>query len=271
MKVSDISQAPVDGDAAASITCIFEDGSKCTLTVTAAEADHLAKAGSATSSRSSRFWFWSRRAAKRALPWVAGLLLGSLVLPALTKQWADRQASQAIKQRIVNEVNRAAAAAYIAGDAAVRPGASTERVGVKGSYAWVSAVSAIDSEFQIYYDEPNAAVDAWKAYRDVWADFFSLVSVNEQRSEVVDRLRKRERADNLTTPVTAEQWKALNCNGSSACDYHAPTFSNAYTTLGNALLASRQPIIGTVSGGRMVGFSQGWSDLLSDSISPLLP
>src|SRR4051812_11922852 len=127
MEVSDLSTEPIEGNAPVGITCTFEDGRRRMCTVTAAEAARLAEEGIDVTTRPRRVWLRLSgvgRLVRKLLPWAAGLLIGSLVLPAVTKQWSDRQGALALKQQLVGDITSKSTAARVGSYNAAQQGAT---------------------------------------------------------------------------------------------------------------------------------------------------
>jgi hypothetical protein len=143
--VSDLSHETLDGSAPAMITCEFENGQRRVCTITAAEAARLEESGVDVTKLRGRVWFGVKRVVRRLLPWAAGILIGSLVLPALTKQWSDRQGMLALKQQITSEISSKS----VRGFSAAYRGASEGAKGLSSIYkaedAWDVDVGSINA------------------------------------------------------------------------------------------------------------------------------
>jgi hypothetical protein len=104
---SDLSGDALEGSAApAPIVVEFDDGTRRELTVTAAEASKLKRAGDAA----SNWYSWSRLwpVLRKLGLFVLAAWFASIVIPALVQQWADRTKELELKSTLVTQISDAA-------------------------------------------------------------------------------------------------------------------------------------------------------------------
>jgi hypothetical protein len=180
MARSDLSGSLIEADAKAEIVVRLADGRARRLTVTEAEADRLAGKGEpiggiwretrAYISRNWRPFAW----------WIFALIVASLLLPAATKQWTDRQAALDLKSSLflkmsessVHAVRSAHLASQSAHEKEVRKGRGD------ALNIWIGAQSSLDPVFHIRFENTTMS-DMWKEYRHVMYDYISLACCDE--------------------------------------------------------------------------------------------
>jgi hypothetical protein len=102
---------------------------------------------------------------------LVGLALSAWLLPAITRQWEDRQKAHELKSGIVADMAAASAPALIGGEAnwpGRRLGASAK---VRLAQAWSAASLQIEARLRAYF--PDHVVQAWQLYSwlmDRWDD-----------------------------------------------------------------------------------------------------
>lgn len=170
MRTSDISGKPIDPDRPSHVTVRLPDGTRRRITITAAEADGLKEKGEAVSG------LWLGRVAMRNWKTVAALIVASVLVPAATRQWSDRQSILTVKQSLITEVSDGAVAGIraaqevpgLAGEDEARIQACDDALD-----AWVDAEATIDPVFALYFPESRARA-LWSEYRDVVYDYVAL-------------------------------------------------------------------------------------------------
>jgi hypothetical protein len=274
MRFSDLSQNPIEGDAPATVICEFEDGQRRKLTVTTQELDALLNRGTDVTRPWARIGRWSARVVRKALPWAAGILLGSLAIPAITKQWSDRQGALAIKQQVVTSLTRDAVAAYRIGYRRAQAGRSN----TTADNTFQRALDAISRErsatdgLVFTYFRGRETERAWVSYRDIWYYYALLGSpFAADRAGAVETLRGYYEEHYVgTSGVTESDWKILDC-AEQTCDVASSEFLARYQELADELFQARWDISSVVLEDEVSGFSRGWEDLIRDTFEPLVP
>jgi hypothetical protein len=117
-----------------------------------------------------RRWF---RASRAALATVVGLAVTAWLIPAMSRQWEDRQKEHDLKAAIVADMSSATARALVGGEAiwstaqhpALKP-AQRARIGDRIGNQWALSALAIDARLRSYF--PGSSVVAgWELYS--WA------------------------------------------------------------------------------------------------------
>jgi hypothetical protein len=159
------------------------------------------KSAPAEEGQSGRRRFWGR-ISKAPLLWrriptpllvtVVGLVLSAWLLPALTRQWDDRQKADDLKSAIVTDMASASAQALIGGEVNWNSvGSPNVSAAIKARLArdWSLASLRIQARLRAYF--PDYVVQAWQIYSwliDRWDDSFAGTAranlVSLQRTQI---------------------------------------------------------------------------------------
>jgi hypothetical protein len=126
-----------------------------------------------------RFW---RRIPTPLLVTLIGLVLSAWLLPAITRQWDDRQKAHELKSAVVADMAAANAQALIGGEGNWKPPDPRKDQVIAGGqlppaakarlgYDWSLASLRIEARLRAYF--PNHVVQAWQIYSwliDRWDD-----------------------------------------------------------------------------------------------------
>jgi len=285
---SDISGDPIEPDAPATLVARFEDGTRRRLTVTSAEAATYRKRGTDETKRRQRFWAFVRPRVWKFVFWAAALVVASLVIPAATKQWSDRQEALALKAALVTDIAQDSSDAYAralgiplqAHEHGKTPGLALRR---KLRTEWLQTAAVIDTRLKTYFDSDSA--DAWLDYQNAMWEWIALGCCGGQDVDLARLLEVRIYLD-LHPPSDrrwreavedSNTWDTLRCgpHGEHAdCptgrlskpDYEA--FESSYIATGQALNDRWELLLQRIRDGHVKGFSDGSSDLWRD-INPL--
>jgi hypothetical protein len=143
-----------------------------------------------------RFFDLARRTAK----WIVAVLVVSLVLPAVTKQWSDNQQQRQLKSDVTAGLAAAVAKATTEGGFLI---GQRESAAVRAKYqdtlaAWKSEASAIEAQLIAYFattKDPNddALVNAIRKYNYLVQDYIGYSRFYKDRVERSKQLRYFER------------------------------------------------------------------------------
>jgi hypothetical protein len=120
--------------------------------------------GAANPAPARRSWRWMR-IPKAVLVTLLGLIVSAWLLPALTRQWDDRQREHELKAAIVADMASSTARALVGGEAiwSERPLTKQERRQIGDQWA----LSALETEAQLRSYFPSSVVASWAVYS--WA------------------------------------------------------------------------------------------------------
>jgi hypothetical protein len=232
-------------------------------------------------------WDWVRRH-RSALTKVGGtllvLLLGSLAIPAATRQWADRQESLALKGNLLVDVTGPSSKAYA--EALALPVVGRERGKLPAltlrrelRTGWLSTSAVIDARFATYFSDEledqwldhQAAMFAWLALGCCGHDDDgNLATVRSylHRHPPSDRWQGQTSHTSLKADY-GTPWEVLRCaphdedkNCRSAKGN--PSFDVGYVWVGQALNDRRATLLENVLGSDVTGFSSGWTDFVKN-------
>lgn len=202
MRKSDISGKPIDPDRPSHVTVRLPDGTRRRITITGAEADALKEKGEAVSG------LWAPAAAsamrnwKAFVWWAFVLVVASILVPAATRQWSDRQSILTLKQLLITDISDGAVAGIRAAQEV--PGlAGEDEARIQACDAaldgWVDAEATIDPVFGFYFPESRAR-DLWSQYRDVVYNYIALSGCARDPRGYVTVIRKYFEAHPLPNP-----------------------------------------------------------------------
>jgi hypothetical protein len=110
----------------------------------------------------SRRWF---SVPKALLATVLGLALSAWVIPAMTRQWDDRQKEHELKAAVVADMASATAHAMVSGETIWSGQHVTEQAGEKVRSQWALSSLELEARLRTYFPAPVVA--AWEIYS--WA------------------------------------------------------------------------------------------------------
>ncbi len=296
MLKSDLSLKDLKEDEAVKIRVIIPDGDGRELRVSKEEAQALTTRGTGISPWYARVG----RSLYRPLAWLVALLIGSLLIPAVTKQWTDRPKELELKNSLVKqitestthaiELNRINVAnalpettAYSDALSAWRQAAPKDKAAALQSLkkaaaasrkakqnianevysTWQTNRALIGAQLQAYFPNTRLA-SAWPGYATAIYNFGQLGTsiCTATRKEVVKQVQDYFNGN------PALNWNALltptqdaQCQG----DF-VSSFQSAYSSLANELVMRREPILDDILSPSVhaSGYSSGWRDLLRD-------
>jgi hypothetical protein len=218
---------------------------------------------------------------------VVGIVLSAWLLPALTRQWDDRQKANELKVALVSDI--AAASANAIGDAGQIRAEGDRSLRARAVRAWAVATLELESRLRAYY--PPELVVKWRVFsyaidrylgRPVDASFgdsrvFDPISV---RAWLLEDLPETTTGESIE--VTDVMAALLDVDDSSAHRFltsdergvlrdakiygggRTLSLQAAYRELGSALTGLHAAIISDVLHGHPAGYSTTKRDLIHD-------
>ena len=187
---------------------------------------------------------------------VVAALLGSLLLPEITRKWQDHQKALEIQTGLVSDMSTAVSGAvansrFIAAGLVARsssaPGA--EQQAWNGVYRdWTTSSASIGAKLRAYFG-PGVSAD-WQQFGYVVTDFVALSaqeranSGREQQVEEIYRYRNRLKGVSLTPA----QWRLLAGSRDGA------PFQDTYAAVSRGLLARQDELVQEVLDSKVSGF-----------------
>jgi hypothetical protein len=277
---SDISGNPIEPDAPATIVARFEDGTRRQLTVTSAEAATYRERGTNVTKwrhRAVAFLGWNPR---KLVLWAAALYVASLVIPAATKQWSDRQEALALKAALVVDLTEASSKTYatalsipvLAREQGQKPALALRR---RLRTAWLSTDAVTDTRLATYFG--GGLQDQWLAYQDaMWAWIALGLCCGRNTDDNLQTVRSylHDHPPSVRWRRTAAKyggspWGVLKCaphDKDEACltIEGDPAFDSGYIWTGQALNDRRTTLVKRIRGSDVRGFSTDWKDFAGD-------
>jgi hypothetical protein len=187
---------------------------------------------------------------------VVAALLGSWLLPQITRQWQDHQKALEIQTVLVSQMSESVSGAvatgrFIATDLVAQASAdprAEQRAWNEGYRQWTTASASIGAKLRAYFG--SAVSSEWQSFTYVVTDFF-LLSANAKpdsgRQDQVNEIRRyAPRLKDLH--LKRQDWIVLAKTRSGAA------FQAAYGKLGVSLLARREELVDQVLGSSVSGF-----------------
>ncbi|HEY6016136.1 MAG TPA: hypothetical protein VIU16_05060 [Gaiellaceae bacterium] len=177
---------------------------------------------------------------------VVTILLGSVVVPHLTRGWQDHQKALEIQSGLVGSMSQTASDAVISARLLASHGPTSAAQGAleRSTRSWAVESSVIASKLRAYFPGSELG-DRWSAYADGVTDYLQLyASVDRYRPLVVAQIRA------LGLPATNPRvdWGVLTARNSG------PAFVQSYTLLGFALLDRRDELVRDVLAAHPAGY-----------------
>lgn len=271
MPSSDISGAVIDGDAGETMVGVFADGTRRQLTLTRDEATHLRAQGVDQTTWWRRAIALVRTNAKRFMFWALALFIGSLAVPAATKQWSDRQQANAVRAEIIKEISIGSAQAFATSKYILEVAPKdTPKRRLATRFAWERVQGDVDARYAVYFARGSPAREAWSGYRDAMYDYISMLCCDEFIETDVSKLRPYVSGfEQRKYEGEGDPWEVLaRCGGHTECTDDTD-FVEAHKWAGLALLNRRGPLLDALRSAQPDGFSNGWRDFVRDALRPL--
>jgi hypothetical protein len=179
---------------------------------------------------------------------VVAALLGSLLIPSITRNWQNHQKALEIQTGLVSDMSQSVSSAvansrFIAAGLVARP--SSQQAWNDLYRDWTTSGASIGARIRAYFG-PTVAND-WQAYTYALTDFVGLsVPSADRRSQVEEIYAYRNHLGGAK--LTRRQWLTLAGNPGSG------DFETAYAQLGRALLARQDELVQQVLASHVSGF-----------------
>jgi hypothetical protein len=296
MPKSDLSLEDLKEDETVTIRVMLEDGDGRELRVSKEEAQALTTRGTVISP-------WYTRVGQRLyrpLVWLVALVIGSLLIPAVTKQWTDRPKELELKNSLVKQITDSTAHAIEINRINVGNVLPETRAYFDALLVWQHAApkdkpaalqslqKAAAASRRAKQQVTNEVYSTWQTNRAIigaqlqayfpntrltseWSDYATAIYNFGQLGTAIckaDRQKVVKQVQDYFDGNLAINWNALQtptpdaqCQG----DFVLP-FQKAYSSLADALVIRREPILGYILSPSVhaSGYSSGWRDLLRD-------
>ena len=187
---------------------------------------------------------------------VVAALLGSWLLPQITRKWQDHQKALEIQTGLVSEMSQSVSSAvansrFIAAGLIARSSANpgAEQSAWNNLYRdWTTSGAAIGAKLQAYFG-PGVSSD-WQTFTYVVTDFVALSAKpkpgNGRQAQVEEIYQYRSRLRDVH--LTRAQWILL------AQTREGAPFQNAYAQVGRGLLTRQNELVQQVLNSHVTGF-----------------
>jgi hypothetical protein len=215
----------------------------------------------------------------RAGKWLAVLVVASLMVPALTTQWSDRQKELDLKTSLVSQLTSSAAIATqdaftLVGDEAKSP--TIKDAAWRTEYRsilkeWRVAAFTLMSELGAYFPDVKSTtkpgqdlllVDAFSEYNNAVQQYIRLsldeCSKNTSRQKVIGELYSYL-ALSLSNGIKKYP---VGTGSGQKCWKKPERFRKAYQRLGDELLTRRDPLVDVVIHSNAAGYNVGFKDFV---------
>jgi hypothetical protein len=230
-------------------------------------------------------------------------VVGSLLVPAITKQWSDRPRELEIKTTLVREISELTTGTITAHVLPVFEATPTARLltrrkvildnaskadkaDARKQYeaaldakvkelqtmaaekysTWRTEGAAIKAQLSAYFTGTQLTSD-WDALDIAMVSFMRLGSADCARSNDVKNVRSYLASDQTTANI---QWQPLEKSYFPDSGCYVGNFSDfrsIYNFVGNRIILKQQQILDSIMKADMIGFSRGWRDLIRDITS----
>jgi hypothetical protein len=198
--------------------------------------------------RSSRNRDLGRWLANPLLVTVVAALLGSWLLPQVTRKWQDHQQALEIQTSLVSQMSESVSSTVATGRfiaSGLVGGDVGQRTWNDGYRDWVTESASIGAKLQAYFGRELGA--EWQSFGYVVTDFFLLSArPTSARGEQIDEIRAYQSMPKDL--LDRREWAAL---GRSPTD---SSFQTAYADLARGLLARSDELVSRVLDSDLSGF-----------------
>jgi hypothetical protein len=296
MDRSALSDKEIEEGQGATVTVSFEDGTSRELGVTADEAKDLRAKGREV----SPWYVHLARKVTRPGIWILGIAVTSLLIPAITKQWADRPKELDLRISLIDQIGESAArtvntARFIVADTlpeakvrlvrctpepddALARGQCIEAIAdetraeqaahIDAKTSWLQKGAVIESQLAAYFPGTALAREG-KRYIDAVRVYLHLATnvCGDQRDKANTKLLVY-----LGEDPADPHWDALELNEDEQCALKSlnDDFRGLYGPLGDQLLARRLGLLTLLNDSKAAGFSTGLGDFLVDALPALI-
>jgi hypothetical protein len=274
----------------------FDDGVSREVDVAASEAEQLRTRG-----RDLTPWYTDLgRKSIRPAVWVLALAVTSLLIPAITKQWADRPKELELRTSLVDRIGESAAqtintARFIVADtlpeATVRAfvcgeefqGAeqsekcnnrkeeetrAEQTAHVDAKTAWLQKGAVLESQLAAYFPGSDLSREG-KGYVNAVRIYLFMASAvcGKKREDANDKLLRY-----LGEDPSDKEWAPLYGMTEGQCAQKSDDveFRSVYGPLGDRMMAKRLDLLVLLNESDAEGFSIGFMDFLGDALPAVL-
>lgn len=296
MPKSDLSLEEIKEDEVSVLFVKFETGDERKLRVSKEEAETLSRRGTTNSPWLVR----AGRSMSRPLAWLLALIVGSLLIPAITKQWTDRPKELELKNSLVTQITEASTKTvvthrFIASDLLPESRISiyyytmwqsakpSEKEAAQRKYeaalesvkraeqkafnemfsSWQTTKASIGGQLDAYFPATTLASD-WSRYSAAIANFGQLGSTvcGDDRKRIITELQS------YFSESKTINWGALHrpTSDTKCQNDFLPSYQELYFSLGEEVLKRRDEILKNILIAQASGYSSGWRDLINDLI-----
>jgi hypothetical protein len=229
---------------------------------------------------------------RRSGKWIAALVLASLVLPAVTTQWSDRQKELSLKESLISQLTLSAATAIEGAHSLVieeTQAGPLQAASLRPRYGaiamgWNVDIFTLESRLNAYFphaklrDKPHTRLGAAvRTYNLRVQDYILLSGPTCSDTDLFRNALKRLKS--YLPTIEEEDWLSLGWideeandeqpKRSGPCWRHAEEFRRAYQEpLGLKLLEKRGSLVETIVQSGAEGYYVGFRDLLRQVFSP---
>jgi hypothetical protein len=293
---SAVSNKEIEEGAGAKVTVVFDDGTAREVDVTAEEAEGLASKG-----RNVSPWYVHLgRKVTRPGAWILGIAVTSLLIPAITKQWADRPQELQLRISLIDQLGESAVhtvntARFIVADTLPEASVRTLLCGgnqetpenraecldaiederraeqaarIEAKNDWLQKGAAVESQLAAYFPGTELAREG-KAYVNAVRIYLFLASdvCGEKRDDNTRKLLNYV----YRSPDVPEGAPLLDLTEQECAEKSVnQEFREQYGPMGDRILNRRLGLLRLVSESNAAGFSSGPLDLFWDALPALV-
>jgi hypothetical protein len=189
-----------------------------------------------------------------------GAAVTAWLVPAVTRQWQDRQKEREIKVALVSEISDSTSdtlvtSQFVAGGALTNGQAEYNRI----SLDWARRSAQVEAKLAAYFPGQGLA-DDWRRYATVVEnDSYLLTAETAGKAEAVDTVRRYLESARGPGPTAAVDWDVLR-----ALDFDNAQAVDDYVLVSRELLDASKPLIQAILDANAEGFSTTGGDLVDD-------
>jgi hypothetical protein len=294
MEKSALSGEALEADGKTNIIVIFEDGRRRELIVTADEAAKLAAAGSDVS---PHFVHLLRSFSKPA-GWLLALLIASILVPAITHQWADRPKELDFKSSLIKDLSdstastidtarfivsnslpeskvtslackdaadtKTAEAAKLCNAQKLEEARTEQKAYNEMKDSWIRKGAILNSELRAYYPDDSAISTEGQAYVEAITRYVRMAS------NFCDPEDARWMISYLSADGDVQLLPLTSQLRTDECEAKPSNYVNAYSTMGDQLLERRKELAEPLLTTHAQGFNTSLNDFLAETWPYLL-
>jgi len=180
---------------------------------------------------------------------VVAALLGSLLIPSITRKWQNHQKALEIQTGLVSDMSQSVSSAvansrFIAAGLVPRP--SLQQAWNDLYRDWTTSGASTGAKVRAYFG-PTVAND-WQAFTYALTDYVALsLPTGDRASQVAEIYAYRQHLPGAAS-LTQQQWQLLTRKPSDG------EFQTVYAQLGRAILARQDQLVQQVLSSHVSGF-----------------